>query len=96
MFIVNLGVAFFHLNRPNLDFINLDRLYPKIITHGSMNIGIRYFKIALMPSYMLAFQGPQKEIIFGSLNSLETKQKNLDTQEPLVRLHYFSVHIIVF
>ena len=79
MFIVNLGVAFFHLNRPNLDFINLDRLYPKIITHGSMNIGIRYFKIALMPSYMLAFQGPQKEIIFGSLIRLKLREESRHT-----------------
>ncbi len=79
MFIVNLGVAFFHLNRPNLDFINLDRMYPKIITHGSTNIGIRYFKISLMPSYMLAFQGPQKEIILGSLIRLKLREESRHT-----------------
>ena len=79
MFIVNIGAAFFHLNRPNLNFYNEDRLYPKIITHGSMNIGIKYFKIALMPSYLLAFQGPQKEIIFGSLIRLKLREESRHT-----------------
>ncbi len=79
MFIVNLGAAFFHLNRPNLNFYSYDRLYPKLITHGSFNIGIRYFKIALMPSYLLAFQGPQKEITFGSLVRLKLREESRHT-----------------
>ena len=41
-----------------------------------MNIGIRYLN-STNALYMLAFQGPQKEIIFGSLTAV---RENLDTR----------------
>ncbi len=67
MFIVNLGFAFHHLNRSELTFSTIDRLYPKLVANGSSNIGIRYSKLSMIPSYLLMIQGPQKEITFGSL-----------------------------
>ena len=79
MFIINLGVAFFHLNRPNLNFSAPDRLFPKIVAHGNMNIGIRYFKISLMPSYLFMMQGPLKELSVGSLIRLNLREESRHT-----------------
>ena len=67
MFIVNVGFAFHHLNRSELTFSTIDNWYPKLVAHGSSNIGLRYSKLSMMPSYLVMIQGPQKEITVGSL-----------------------------
>lgn len=63
-----LGVSLWHVNRPNLAFIDndLDKLYMKIVGHAGMEFPIS--GKADMTPYLLAMkQGPHTEIEVGSL-----------------------------
>jgi type IX secretion system PorP/SprF family membrane protein len=76
MFIINCGFAFFHLNRSELNFINSDRLHPRIVAHGNSNIGLRNSKLSIMPSYLFMLQGHQKQLLLGSLFRLYLREES--------------------
>jgi len=93
MFIVNVGFAFQHLNRSELQFSTLDSWYPKIVAHGISNIGLRYSKLSMMPSYLIMLQGPQTEITAGSMVRLFFKEAsrftgNISESALLFGAHY--------
>ena len=66
---VNMGISFFHFNKPRQSFKDLtnENLFPKIIAHGNYSIGIHNKKLCLLPSFLIAFQGPSREFVVGNL-----------------------------
>jgi len=66
-FNTKIGVAFYHVTRPNnqLEFGVEDRLYSKFLIHSETHVGIANTKIALRPKTILYFQGPTREINLG-------------------------------
>lgn len=63
------GVAFFHVNKPKWKFYSSgsEKLYSKMVVHGSTYIGLKNTNIALLPSGILFMQGPLKEINVGMM-----------------------------
>lgn len=61
------GVSFQHLNRPRFSFLgNQDRLYVKMIVHGSALWSLEATQFALQPVFNFSKQGPHNEFVFGS------------------------------
>jgi len=70
-----LGVAMHHINRPRLKFTNEnERLYSKYMIHGKGQIGVRYTDLSFQPSFLIAIQGPSKEIVAGTLLRLRMQE----------------------
>lgn len=61
------GLAAYHLTRPSQSFLNVgeDRLHMKFVFHGNILIGIQNSNLALVPSWLMQFQGPAKELVGG-------------------------------
>jgi type IX secretion system PorP/SprF family membrane protein len=73
----NIGVSAFHLNRPNLSFINTsDPLNMKFVVHGDGVISIPNTMFAFAPGFMLYSQGPTSEILYGSLIRYSVQQNS--------------------
>ena len=66
---INLGVAAFHVNQPNIAFFSTekDQLPIKIVLHGNSQIGFSNSKFSIVPSFLYVQQGTQKDIIAGGL-----------------------------
>ena len=72
---IQVGVALHHINKPELGFVSAnERLYRKVVIHGNSHFGITNTHIAIKPSFMIALQGPSKEIVIGTLFRLRTKE----------------------
>lgn len=65
---LNIGVGLGHVHQPDISFYGGQKepLYRKLIIHGNGLFGIGNSRISVAPGFMLAFQGPSKEILFGS------------------------------
>ena len=65
----NVGFSVYHINEPNQKFFteNNAKLSRKYVLHGDFSIGIKGKNIALVPSYLLQFQGVSQEIIVGMM-----------------------------
>lgn len=64
----NIGFSVMHVHQPDVSLYGGQKepLYRKYIFHGNGLIGLPNSKISFAPGFMLAFQGPSKEILFGS------------------------------
>ena len=53
-FSANAGIAVFHVNKPSQEFYSIikDKLYSKIVAHGSTFIGLKNTNMAFLPSFM--------------------------------------------
>jgi type IX secretion system PorP/SprF family membrane protein len=62
-----IGFSAFHLNRPQQNFLNgeSDRLYRKYVFHGNLLFGLPNTLLAIVPSWLVQLQGPNKEITGG-------------------------------
>ena len=62
------GVSLAHLNKPKYSFLRTDeRLNMRGIIHGNGMLGIKNTNFSLVPGMMLAFQGPNREMLVGTL-----------------------------
>jgi type IX secretion system PorP/SprF family membrane protein len=62
------GISVFHLNRPEYSFFGSgQRLFPKMVLHGRFLLSIPASKIALNPGFMFYRQGPNSEMLLGSM-----------------------------
>ena len=63
------GVAFFHVNKPKWKFYSFsdEKLYSKIVVHGSTYIGLKNTNFALLPSGVFFKQGPSKQLNVGMM-----------------------------
>ncbi len=66
-FNIKTGVAFHHITRSNnsLSPTVSNKLYPKLVFHTNMHIGINNTKIALNPKFLSFLQGPSKAFVGG-------------------------------
>jgi len=65
---LTLGAALFHVARPRYSFVDSEeRLYQRLVIHGTSTIGIKNTSIALVPAFMIQQQGPNQEIYAGSM-----------------------------
>ncbi len=65
----NAGVAMFHINKPNDNFLgsSSNQLDSRYVVHGMALIGIPHTSLGIVPSFMLEFQGKQKELLAGAM-----------------------------
>lgn len=65
----NMGIAAYHFNGPRQSFTDLtdEKLFTKLVFYGNYSIGVHGKKFCFLPSYYVAVQGPQKEIMVGNL-----------------------------
>ncbi len=63
----NAGLAVYHLNKPRQKYLasSNDQLYMKVVLHGDATISVKSTNMAIIPSYLMEFQGPSKEILMG-------------------------------
>ena len=68
-FKANVGASMYHINQPKQKFLtgSDEKLNAKYVLHGDFLIGITNSNVALAPSYMLQFQGPNKELMLGMM-----------------------------
>jgi len=63
-----LGLAAFHLNRPNYSFYGgSEKLFIRYVAHGKALISVPNSNVAFAPGFMYTRQGPAQEIYAGSL-----------------------------
>jgi type IX secretion system PorP/SprF family membrane protein len=62
------GAALFHVIQPRYSFLGTnEKIYPRMVLHGTANIGIPHSNVAIVPGAMLAKQGPNQEIFVGAM-----------------------------
>ena len=72
---IHLGISVFHVSSPKISFYSNDvYLSPRMVFHGGMSYGIKNTNVSVVPSFMYAKQGIQKEIIFGSMTRFRMKE----------------------
>ena len=63
-----IGGAMFHALQPKYSFLgSSEKLYQRMVVHGTATIGIKNTSIAVVPGVMIQRQGPNQEIFAGSL-----------------------------
>ncbi|MFH1319096.1 MAG: PorP/SprF family type IX secretion system membrane protein [Bacteroidota bacterium] len=64
----HLGVALFHLNRPNQSlYQDLEKLYSKMVFHGGTKINVKNMNVSFLPQVLVLVQGPSQEVNAGAL-----------------------------
>ena len=88
---VKVGFAVNHINRPKHEWYlgNSDTLYRNLTSMGEVMIGVGNSRLTLVPSYLLHFQGPSKEIFVGSLFRYRLQEASKIT--GLVKSAYLSL-----
>lgn len=63
-----LGAALFHVTQPKYSFLgSSEKLYQRMVIHGTGTFGIANTSLAISPGFLMARQGPNQEILLGSL-----------------------------
>ncbi len=80
---VNVGLAAYHVNRPNFSFIGVeeDPLYVRWSGFANARIGIGTTKMAIEPGAYAQFQGPNMEILLGTDYRFFLSQETSDAGE---------------
>ncbi len=86
VFGAQVGVAVFHLNKPNLGFDYNDKQYMRYVIHGTLSYGIKNTNLQLSPTIVTAFQGPSKMFYFGSLIKYKLQESSKYTDYILARM----------
>ena len=65
----NVGAAYHHILRPNLEFTSFytDKQYSKFVIHGDGNFHINGSYIAIDPAFYFAHQGPDNDFMVGGI-----------------------------
>ncbi|MEZ5172306.1 MAG: PorP/SprF family type IX secretion system membrane protein [Bacteroidia bacterium] len=64
----SLGVSYFHFNRPDYSFNNTgEKLWGRMVVHGNFLFSIPGSKFAINPGFMVYSQGPNRNILVGSM-----------------------------
>ncbi|MBL4736275.1 MAG: PorP/SprF family type IX secretion system membrane protein [Flavobacteriales bacterium] len=74
----NAGVALFHVNKPQQEFVTLssERLYSRLVVHLDGHIGIANSNWAFLPSILYLNQGPSTEINFGTMVRYQLREES--------------------
>lgn len=74
----DVGFAMYHINKPTQRFIagTSDQLFSKYNAHGRLLIGIPHSSIGIAPSFLMSFQGKQKEILVGLMAKYYLKHES--------------------
>lgn len=70
-----IGASLFHVTQPDYSYLGTkDKLYQRMVIHGSGTIGIPQSTFGIAPSFMVARQGPNQEILAGALIRYRLKE----------------------
>ena len=77
----NLGMAFYHINQPKINFYDMveEKTLIKLVAHGDLSLPLNQFdNTVLQPSFLLLKQGASTELIAGSMvrRSLKKQTKS--------------------
>lgn len=61
------GLTYNHITKPNIGYLNQDKMYNRYTGHASAFIGINNTPYAILPSAVYQKQGPAQEILAGAL-----------------------------
>lgn len=80
-FNIQFGVAYDHINRPKYSFYTdkKERIYSKLVFHGSSEIGISNTNLSLIPQVVYMSQGPNSELNIGSMFKFELQEASKHT-----------------
>ncbi len=75
-FNMKIGFAYNHIIKPKFEWFadSPDALYSNFVAHAEFLIGIQNSKWSLLPAAIIQFQGPSKEVLFGTQFRLELKE----------------------
>jgi type IX secretion system PorP/SprF family membrane protein len=63
-----IGAALFHITQPKYSFLGSnEKLYQRIVIHGTGTFGVANTSLAIAPGFLITRQGPNQEVLFGSL-----------------------------
>lgn len=85
-----LGSSIFHFNTPDLSPIPTysNNLYERLNIHGLAEFPVTQ-RVSILPSFLVAFQGPHESLIFGSEAKVVLGNK-ADSQYPFIKLGAFG------
>lgn len=94
---VNVGIALYHINQPRQFYLtgSSPKLNMKYVLHGDFLFGITGTNMAIAPSYLFQFQGPNKELMAGALIKYYIKEDSKYTgiiQRTSVNIGVFYRH----
>jgi len=78
----NLGLAVFHINRPNTtmnDPYQQERLYRKLTLNGSVMVHSKHADLSITPSFLFEWQGPSTKTNIGFMTRYLLKQGTVYT-----------------
>lgn len=86
-----IGASYNHIIRPKFDwfYTGPDKMYGNLVLHADALIGVPNSKWSILPAIIVQFQGPSKEILFGSQYRIELKGASKVT--GFVKGAYFSL-----
>ena len=65
---LTIGASMFHVNQPKYSFLGTsEKLDPRFVIHGIGSLGIENTNIALVPAFMFSKQGPNHEVLAGTM-----------------------------
>lgn len=75
------GLAFDHLTKANLSFISqgFDPLYMKTTVHVGADVRVQR-RLAIVPNFIMMFQGPSREINFGASVKFDFSKRSVSNQ----------------
>lgn len=96
------GISLFHINRPkqNLFSTQIERLYTKLVIHGSANIGLKGLNSFFVPSLIFYKQGKTYEFTAGALIRYRIKEESRYTglvkeSSISIGLHYRHLDALI-
>ncbi len=79
------GIAFFHLNKPSISFDNNSLSYWRMVFHSTLSYGIKNSNIQVSPSFFATFQGPSRMFYLGTIVKYKLQESSKYTDYILAR-----------
>lgn len=81
-----IGLAIFHINRPNLSFNDNDKTSIRYVIHGTISYGIKNSNMQISPSFLTALQGPHRMFYGGFIVKYKLQESSKYTDYVLARM----------
>lgn len=80
------GMSFFHLNKPNLGFGDNVKSYWRMVFHSTVSYGIKHSNMQVSPSFFATFQGPSRMFYLGTIIKYRLQESSKYTDYVLARM----------
>lgn len=80
------GMAVFHLNKPNLSFDVKTNSYWRMVFHTTVSYGLKNSNMQVSPSFLATFQGPSRMFYLGTVVKYRLQESSKYTDYILARM----------